>query len=68
MKTSSQKVHESIRLEKMKVRDPLGTPCEWCGRPMERGETAWYAENDHADALGCSKACARSTVFGRTPR
>lgn len=64
----SDKIHASITLEPMQVQDPLGCECEWCGRPLERGERVWFAENRYADALGCSKACARGVVFAATHR
>lgn len=66
MRTADQ-IHETIAVESFRVVDPLAQ-CDWCGYPLEKGDPAWFAENDHADAVGCSKACARSSVFGRTPR
>ena len=60
--------HDSIDVRPITVESPLGETCEWCGRPIERGERAWFAENLRADAVGCTKADARSVVFAQTRR
>lgn len=62
-----RKLHMETTVQAMAVQDPL-TDCEWCGHPLEKGDRAFFAENPHGDAVGCSPSCARATVHSRVRR
>ncbi len=38
------------------ITDPLGTYCENCAEPLDRGDWAWW--DDRWDSMTCSALCA----------
>jgi hypothetical protein len=38
------------------------TACEYCGCPLDTGDTVWEGSNDFGQAFGCSPACVDKMV------